>query len=139
VITIVRQVSSAIEVPYVLADLVADVSHVVEVVSGRAVRNPVLVAFPMEIGARVAAPIVISTSKPFPALKILGCSVAVSMPSRPCMDGDGDDPYPLPAPLSAYRTPALAAQPERRQLPLPPGSRAASVWVAEAPSVGTRW
>ena len=38
-----------------LADLVADVSDMVEVLSGRTVRNPVLVAFPMEIGARVAA------------------------------------------------------------------------------------
>lgn len=42
-------------------------------------------------------PIVITTSKAFTALKILGCSVAVSVPSRPWHDGDGDDQYPLAA------------------------------------------
>jgi hypothetical protein len=42
-------------------------------------------------------PIVITTSKAFTALKILGCSVALSVPSRPWHDGDGDDQYPLPA------------------------------------------
>ena len=61
-------------------------------------------------------PIVITTSKAFTALKILGCSVAVSVPSRPWHDGDGDDQYPLPA-----------------------GSRQRASGVAEAPNVGTRW
>ena len=76
------EVSSA-EVPYALADLVADISDVVE-------------AYPA------------GSSEPSPRSVSNGnCStccrspVAVSMPSRHGLDGDGDNPYPLPALLSA--------------------------------------
>jgi len=50
---------------------------VVEVLSGRVVRNPVLVACSMGIGARVPQPIVITTSEALTAsvVMILGCSV----------------------------------------------------------------
>jgi hypothetical protein len=45
--------------------------------------NPVLVAFLMEIGARVAAAHCDHHVEGFTALRISDCSVAVSMPSRP--------------------------------------------------------
>jgi hypothetical protein len=66
--------------------------------------NPVLVAFPMELEHMLPQPIVITTSKAFTALKILGCSCQCRCPLGQGLDGDGDDPYPLPALLSAYRT-----------------------------------
>jgi len=45
--------------------------------------NPVLVAFQMEIGARVAAADSDHSVEGFTTLRISGCSVALSMPSRP--------------------------------------------------------
>ena len=56
-----------------MADLVADMSDVVGAsLSGRGRPKPSLVAFPMEIGARVAAATVITTATAFTALKIGG-------------------------------------------------------------------
>ena len=74
--------------------------------------NPVLVAFVMEIGARVATAHCDHHVEGFTALRISGCSSHCRCPLGHGLDGDGDNHYPLPALLSAYRTDCIT-KPQR--------------------------
>jgi hypothetical protein len=77
---------TAYEVPYALADLVADMSDVVEVLSGRGRPKPSPRRVPMGIGARVAAAHCDHHVEGFHGLKILGGQVVV--PCSGCRSRD---------------------------------------------------